>query len=312
MFPAPIFLVLFAHLFNSSYLQAGIEELTVLVSPDGKQQVILAGDIHDRHPGTQTERLAAAIAECQKQDPSPFEVYIEKPASLFTMFDPSPRITTDLEPALQALNVPGVTVEDCEVRNVAVLAFWLFGQECPDQVFPELVIKTNGKECTVNQATFKDLDIEFEELHGSLTQYAQQLPDYMKHVFMDKLSIARTQIKTFQEQTKPYIQTSNTILEAAIKLAGNHYERERLKYSSFYPFAQLFDLSMVQKILRTHNAKKLFLPGLLHAKSIKQFLLDIKWKTHNSPQFNQHPANPEEITFAPPLRKQEPLLKNNS
>lgn len=280
MFPAPIFLVLFAHLFNSSYLQAGIEELTVLVSPDGKQQVILAGDIHDRHPGTQTERLAAAIAECQKQDPSPFEVYIEKPASLFTMFDPSPRITTDLEPALQALNAPGVRVEDCEVRNVAVLAFWLFSDSF-SSLGKGSIETGNGKSCSIETATLADLDIEFEKLHISLAAYAKSLSTEVHKNFDHELEIAKNQMNGFRRRIAPYSSHSRTILEASKRLVEYdqanplRYERKRIQSAVFQPFSQLFNLNIIRYILRSNCNKKLIVAGLRHTQAIKQFFSNI-------------------------------------
>lgn len=281
----------------SFHLLAGLEDLTILVSPDNKQYVILGGDNHNTLPGTQTERLAAAIAECQKKDPSPFEVHIEKPATLFTEYDDTPRITTDLEPKIK--EIAGVTVEDCEVRNVSVLAFWLFGKKYPAST--PTIIKTRNKECVVRTATLKDLDLEFTELHDSLHSFSQTLPQELNEKFKTNLGHAKKLLTKFQEKIKPYIHPSNTIIETAIQLADFDrenewmYERGRIRDCSLDPFSELFNLNLIRTILSSQNSKKLIVAGILHTNAIKQFLNELHWKAINSNQSE----NPEDISFSP-------------
>jgi hypothetical protein len=281
---------------TTSHLLAGLEDLTVLTSLDGKQYVILGGDNHGTLPGTQTERLAAAIAECQEKDPTPFEVHIEKPARLFTKYNKMPRITTDLEPAIKT--IPGITLEDCEVRNVAILAFWLFDEECP--ISTRCKVKTGTKECCVRTATLKDLNIEFEELYASLSAYAQTLPRELKEKFEKKLLHAQKLLTKFQDKVKPYVHESNTIIETAIQLADFDrenswiYERGRIRDCSLEPLSELFNLNLIRSIFSSQNAKKLIVAGLLHTQAIKQFLVESSWQV----TYDQKANNPELINFS--------------
>jgi hypothetical protein len=269
-----------------SPLLAGLEDFTILVSPDNKQYVILAGDNHGTLPGTQTERLAAAIAECQEKDPTPFEVHIEKPASLFTDYDDTPRITTDLEPLLRG--VTGVSVEDCEVRNVSILAFWLFGKKYP--ALTECVLRTGNKECAVHTATLEDLNFEFAELHNSIMSFAQNLPQPLNEKFENNLQQAKQLLAKFQEKITPYIHNSNTIIETVIQLAAYDqkndwaYERGRIKNCSLEPFSELFNLNLIRSILTSQNPKKLIVAGILHTNAIKQFLNELHWKIIHTKQ----------------------------
>lgn len=301
------FLALFSILLFTPHISySGLEELTILVSNDGTQHLVLGGDIHDREPGTQTERLAKAIAKCQKDDPSTLEVYIERPATLFTLFNDDPRITTDLEPALQKLDTPGVDVKDCETRNVALLAFWLFGKKYPTT--SGCILQTGTKECAVNTATFKDLDQEFNELHDSLLQFAQNLSTDVKIKFEAELKIAQNQMNGFRKNIARFLDDSNTIIQAAIKLAEYdrekpwEYERERIRNMALDPASHLFNLNIIRTILSSKATKQLFIAGLLHTQSVKQFLLEANWKLSPHSDAEQQDTNPELIHFTPLLK----------
>jgi hypothetical protein len=311
MHSCPFRCIVLGAILTFSHLLAGLEDLTVLVSPDGKQYAILAGDNHKRNPGTQTKRLAAAIAECQKNDPTPFQVSIEKPAELFRLFDYSPCITADLEPALQTLQASGISIEDCEVRNVSILAFWLFGKEYPSS--SSCILKTGGKECKVKTATLHDLDQEFNDLYNSLTEFNQSLAGDLRTKFEKALITAFNHMKEFRKWVAPHIDESKTIIQTAIKLAAYDrenpwtYERERIRNLALDPFSQLFNLQMIRKILVSTTSKQLLLAGLLHTRPIKQFLLENCWKIHPNPNADQRATDPELISFAPILEKESAL-----
>lgn len=311
MHSSPFRCIVLGSILTSPHLHAGLEDLTVLISPDGKRYVILAGDNHKRNPGTQTQRLAAAIAECQKNDPTPFQVFIEKPAELFRLFDNTPCITTDLEPALKALQAPGILMEDCEVRNVSILAFWLFGKENPRQ--SGCVLKTAGKKCAARTATLQDLDQEFDDLYNPLIEFAQILQGDLRTEFEKKLTTAFNHMKAFHEWIAPHIDESKTIIQTAIKLAAYDrenpwaYARERIRNLALDPFSQLFNLLIIRKILTSTTSKQLILAGLLHTRPIKQFLLENCWKINPKPNSDQRAIDPELIRFTPILEKKSAL-----
>lgn len=310
MFPA---LLIAAFLTSFSPLRAGLEELTILVSADGKQHLILGGDIHDREPGTQTERLAAAIAECQKKDPSTFEVYIEKP---FRLFDQTPCLLADAYKELRTRKIQGLKVEDCEIRNVSVLAYWLLGMEYPHGVSDKIVVYTGGKiswtdkgveytggkMCKVGEATVQDLNKEFDDLHAEITQFAITCKEPIKTSFENRLLIAQNQMNGLRKHLARHIITSNLLHDTIVQIANydldnpGHYERERIQYAVVCPFAKLFELNLLRKIIEKPTHKRMLLLGHLHTQAIQEFLQEIKWGK-SKPALHLSDEEPEQITF---------------
>jgi len=296
--------MLFGAFLLTSHLKAGIEDLIILVSPDGKKQVVLAGDIHDRLPGTQTERLAAAIATLQKQNPTPFQVGIEIPGNPFT----NPQcILAELAPTLKALKIPGLEVNDCEIRTISGLAFWLFGRKNLNQVRPNAILKIAGKQCIAGKVTFTDLKAEFEELYNPLPLFAKALPNQEKELFDHQLSCATIQMERFQAEIEGYTHLSNSILATAVNLARYQnkrisvLKREKIAQAVFAPFATLFNLNIIRSILDARHRKQLYLAGILHTAAIKEFLLDACWKMHPNKDAHQSSQDPEAIHFGSPL-----------
>lgn len=310
MYTATFWSLIICLLISTTSLAGGLEEFDILISPDGKQRIILAGENHFKLPGSQTERLAAAIAECQKDDPTPFEVHIEKPATIFTEYNNTPCITIDLEPIIKT--IPGIMIEDCEVRNVAILAFSMFNREYP--VSTRCKIKTGNKESCIRTATLQDLDNEFEELYSSLAAFAQTLPESHKEKFEKILLQARILLKKFHRNIEPHVHESNTIIETAIKLAA--YDREnkcfgergRIRDYCIDPFSELFNLNLIRTILISQNSKKLILSGFFHTQATKKFLVESQWQVVHQ----QTDENPENIVFHALLKLKEFVPKESN
>lgn len=283
MFPAPFYLAFLLTGFSPSNLYAGIEELTLLISPDGKKHVVLAGDIHDRMPGSQTKRLAQSLANCQKQDPRTFEVHIEKPSALFVPAD-SEELTIALPRAIKGKKIPQVSCHNAEIRNIGLLAAWLFTIKYPDEVNSNSQLDSAGRECIVGGATFSDLEKEFNEHHTSLTSYAFKLPEHLKACFLQRLSIAAQKLTDFQALIKPHVDPTNCIFPTAINLMlfeENKIEggiRSQVEDAIYLSFAHLLELNMVRMLYTSKAPKLLFLAGELHTREVRDLLKIAQWK----------------------------------
>lgn len=290
-------------IFASAPIFSGIEDLTILVSPDGTQVAGLAGDIHDRKSGTQTDRLVEAILSLQKEDPTPLRVGIEVPGNLFAT--PS-RILAQLAPTLKAFRIPGLNVKNSEIRAISGLAFWLFGRKNLSPINPNTVLTIAGKQCIIGKPTFTDLKTEFEELYTPLPRFAQTLPDQEKKLFEYHLNCATAQMERFQAEIEGYTHPSNAILATAVNLARYQdkrisvHKREKIAQAVFAPFASLFNLTVLRDILSGHS-KQLYLAGILHTTAIKEFLLELHWKVHPGKNAEQSSKYPETVSFESPI-----------
>lgn len=295
---------LFVTLFAATCLNAsGIEEIVILVSPDGTSRVILASCNHDRLPAGQTEKLAQAIAQMQNKNSGIFEVITEKPASVFTHLSPRERITTDLEPALNHLGVPGVLAVDAEVRNVAILAFWLFDMQAP-WLPPKLSMETGSRSCDTSKATLGDLCDEFQNLYNSLSEFSKQQVSYsLRRAIEDILEIAANQMNGFLRQIARFSNRDQTLLQCAINLASydsfnpDDCERERIRDSIFQPFSQLFNVNLIRQIYQNTQNNKIILAGSLHTDAVKKVLVQAGW-VETKPLCD--PENLQDLNFAMP------------
>lgn len=302
MHSSPFRLIVFGTFLSTSLLQAGLQDLTILVSPDGKQYVILAGDNHLLSPGSQTERLAAAVAECQKNDASHMEIYLEKPATLFTRNDGN-YILTDLGPNLQKLNVPRISMTNCEIRNVSALILWFLHNKYPELIDPQASFECGGKNCIAGYTTLQDLDLEFRELHFSLSEFTKQQSEPLKIRIQSHLDLARKQMEFFHKKIELHTANSGNLLQTAIAVAAydkkNPEERlqAKLSHSVFDAFSRLFNMNMVREIFSSKHRKQLFLAGLLHTRIIRSFLFNYGWTLDPRYKTDQTAQKPESITF---------------
>ncbi len=303
MLAAPLYLLILLTGLNPSNLRAGIKQLSVLVSPKGMHQVVLAGDVHDRNPKSQTERLAREIALRHKTNPIPLEVYVEKPAIPFQRPE-SKHILTTLDQKLSKFNLKELKTINCEIRNVSLLAYWLFWDENPEEkiLFDDFI--SAGKKCSVHHASFADLDAEFIDLHTSLLKFSDTLETEFQECFKQELSSAEIEMKDFTDQIKEFITKSKTILDAAIQLYrfdrahGSQNKKERMKNAILQPFSRLFDLNMMRLIFcAQHKCTQLFLCGAAHTRHVQQLLMEMNWKIDSHPKAVQDSDNVKDINF---------------
>ena len=147
-FALPLISLLSSFLLGASHLSVStnLETYAILASPDNKQFVILMGKNRYPMPVNQAEKLAAAIAACQQQDHSSFEIYIQKPSLIYVPHESLPPPTmTDFEHLIQRFSIAGITIQDCEVRNIALLTISLLNGENPGSIDPKTIFQSGGK-----------------------------------------------------------------------------------------------------------------------------------------------------------------------
>lgn len=283
-------------LFTPHISYSGIEEFAVVISPNKNKHVILAGEIHKKSPGSQTNRLANAIAEGQKNDPYELDIYIENPCSLFVTSDSS-ELTVALPRKIKELNIPQVNFHNCEIRNIALLAFWIFHQRDPYFIEPDTQVESAGKTCIAGSTTLTDLENEFETFHDELSSFAPTLLGNLKICYLQKLRIARDQMKKFQDTIAPHIHPTNYILSTAEQIFDNHKKIwPEIEDLVFYPFAHLLELKMIKTIYTSKKSKLLFLAGQLHTSKVYELLSIANWEYPNSEEV-QRSENVEAIDF---------------
>ncbi len=309
----PGFLVcILAFLSFANDLHAGLTELFILTSPEGNRVIVLGGDNHEIEPETQTERLLNAIAECQKKSPTPLKVYIERPAGIIKVWNDAcgtekPILLADIIEKLKAADISEVSVEDCEVRNVTLLASWLFGQKYPHGTSESVVVDTRDKVCKSGTATIANLFAEYKALSTSLQSFSDSLEGSEQAYFQMNLKKAEVHMNCFLSSLKPYMAESYNLLKTAIKVADQDLDhgtnvQEGIMYHLMHSTCRLFDLNLIREILISSNIRKvLILAGGNHTTSLKNFLLSSQWKISQMAGSHQitNDTDPEKISFEP-------------